>query len=330
MTRGNARRLGAAALVLGCLVALPGTATADGTQTLSVADVSANEDTGTLTFTVVLEAGPDSATFNYSTANGSAIAGSDYAATSATGATVAPGTPLTIQVPLTVDDRNAPNESFALNISTIDGAANTAASATGTILNDDAAPSVAIQGTSASPEEGVAATFTISLTGTSESQVGVTYAPENVTATQGTDYTLASGSVSWAAGQTGDKPLSVPTTEDTTDEVDETFKVNLSAPENASVGNASATGTIVDDDDPPSVTEIVDVEVIEGDLTANLVVKISAASAKNITINFGLGEGSTATAGSDFVSPSGTLQIPAGETQGTIPVVIKEDAARRG
>ena len=63
----------------------------------------------------------------------------------------------------------------------------------------------------------------------------------------------------------------------------------------------------------------------EGDLTANLIVNLSGPSGKNITINYSLGEGSTATAGTDFVSPSGTLPIPAGSTQGSIPVVIKED-----
>ena len=283
MTRGTARRLGAAALLLGCLVALPGTAAADGTQTLSVADVSANEDTGTLTFTVALEAGPDSATFDYTTANGTAIAGADYTATSAS-ATAAAGASVTIQVPLTVDDRDAPNESFALNISNIVDAANTSASATGTILNDNAVPSVAIQGTSASPEEGVAVTFTISLTGKSESPVSVTYAPENVTATQGTDYALASGSVSWAAGETGAKPaLSVPTTEETTDEVDETFRINLSAPANASLGNASATGTILDDDPEPTTGTISDVTVTEGHtgtVVAAITLTLAAASGK--------------------------------------------------
>ncbi len=328
MTRGNVRRLGAGALVLGCLVALPGTATADGTQTLSVAAVSANEDTGTLTFTVALEAGPDSATFDYATANGSALAGSDYTATSATGATVAAGASVTIQVPLTVDDRNAPNESFALNISNIVDAANTSVSATGIILNDDAVPSVAIQGTNASPEEGVAATFTISLTGTSESPVSVTYAPENVTATQGTDYTLASGSVAWAAGQTGDKPaLSVPTTEDTTDEVDETFKVNLSAPENASLGNASATGTITDDDAEVSVGTVSDVTVAEGNsgtVDASITVTLSAPSGKTVTVPYTTAPLS-ATEGTDYEQKSGDYIFAPGDVSETVVFKVKGD-----
>ena len=57
--------------------------------------------------------------------------------------------------------------------------------------------------------------------------------------------------------------LKIATTEDLIDELDETFRVNLSALRNASFQNNAATGTITDDDNPPTVS-IADVSVNEG------------------------------------------------------------------
>ena len=60
MTRGNARRLGAAALVLGCLVALPGQAAADDAQTLTIAEPNrAHEGRNSRTYTISLTEGTD-------------------------------------------------------------------------------------------------------------------------------------------------------------------------------------------------------------------------------------------------------------------------------
>ena len=56
--------------------------------------------------------------------------------------------------------------------------------------------------------------------------------------------------LTFAANETS-KTVSVPTTDDSADEEDETFTLTLSSPANATLGGAAATGTIEDDDDAP-------------------------------------------------------------------------------
>src|SRR5207248_8995307 len=65
--------------------------------------------------------------------------------------------------------------------------------------------------------------------------------------TAGSDYQASSGKVTFAPGQTS-AAINIAVTGDTTVEQDETFTVSLSAPTNATLGAASATGTIRNDD----------------------------------------------------------------------------------
>ena len=77
------------------------------------------------------------------------------------------------------------------------------------------------------------------------------YATSDGTATAGSDYGATSGTLSFAPGETS-KTVNVPVTGDTTTDKphDETFTLTLSnASGGATISNASATGTIIDDDD---------------------------------------------------------------------------------
>ena len=90
--------------------------------------------------------------------------------------------------------------------------------------------------------------------------VAVDYATSDGTATAGSDYGATSGTLSFAPGETS-KTVNVPVTGDTTDEPDETFTLTLSnASGGATISNASATGTIIDDDD----TTAPDTAITEG------------------------------------------------------------------
>ena len=80
--------------------------------------------------------------------------------------------------------------------------------------------------------------------------VTVSYATADGTAAGGEDYEAASGTLEFAAGET-EKPVTVATTDDSMNEEDETFTLRLSSPANATLGDAVATGTIADDDEPP-------------------------------------------------------------------------------
>ena len=89
--------------------------------------------------------------------------------------------------------------------------------------------------------------FTVSLSPASSDQVTVAYATSGGTATSGTDFTAASGTLTFAANETS-KTVSVETTDDSDDEENETFTLTLSSPTNATLGDSTATGTINDDD----------------------------------------------------------------------------------
>jgi hypothetical protein len=115
-----------------------------GTPALSIADASiaeGNSLTRQLTFTVKLSAaaaGP--VTYNIATANGSAVAPSDYTAKSLTGQSIAAGaTSKTFTVAIKGDTLVEPNETFTVNVSGVAGATVADAQAVGTITNDDAA-----------------------------------------------------------------------------------------------------------------------------------------------------------------------------------------------
>ncbi|MDE0230552.1 MAG: fibronectin type III domain-containing protein [Spirochaetaceae bacterium] len=117
------------------------------------------------------------------------------------------------------------------------------------IVDDDDPPSVEVDDVAVTEGDSgtVNATFTGSLSTASGRTVTVDWATSDGTATAGTDYTAGSGTLTFAAGDTS-KTFDVAVTGDTADEDNETFTVTLSNASNASVPDATATGTITDDD----------------------------------------------------------------------------------
>jgi aryl-phospho-beta-D-glucosidase BglC (GH1 family) len=119
-------------------------------------------------------------------------------------------------------------------------------------------PTISIADASAS--EGNSGTsplaFTVTLSQAATGLVTVHYATADGTATAGSDYTAQSGTLSFAAGETS-KTIVVPVIGDTVVEPDETLTVVLSAASGATIAQATATGTIVNDDvQPPSAAAV--------------------------------------------------------------------------
>ncbi|MDY3563725.1 autotransporter-associated beta strand repeat-containing protein [Gemmata sp. JC673] len=114
-----------------------------------------------------------------------------------------------------------------------------------------AVPLPALSVTGASVAEGnsgtTALTFTVTLSAPSLQTVTVAYATADGTATAGTDYTAASGMLTFAPGVTT-QTVTVLVDGDTAVEADETFRVVLSSPVGATVAIESGTGTITNDD----------------------------------------------------------------------------------
>ena len=96
--------------------------------------------------------------------------------------------------------------------------------------------------------EGQAIEFTVSLSAATDKEVSVDYATSSGTAESGTDFRAASGTLSIAAHETS-ATVRVVTMDDSLDEEDETFTLELSNPVRARLGDAVATGTIKDNDE---------------------------------------------------------------------------------
>ena len=91
------------------------------------------------------------------------------------------------------------------------------------------------------------ATVLVTLSTAASDAVTLDYATAGSTATSGTDFTASSGSIRIAAGSR-QGAFTVPLTNDSSSEGNETFTVSLSNLTNAAFGRSSATVTILDND----------------------------------------------------------------------------------
>jgi hypothetical protein len=110
-------------------------------------------------------------------------------------------------------------------------------------------PSIAIHNVSISEGDSgtVTMVFSVTLSTSSASIVSVDYATSDGSATAGVDYQATSGSLQFSAG-TIDQTINVTIEGDTEIEANETLVVTLSAPVNATISQANATGIITTDD----------------------------------------------------------------------------------
>jgi alpha-tubulin suppressor-like RCC1 family protein len=306
----------------------------DDPPVLNVADVSALEGSTTqktLTFTVTRTGdvgGP--ATVDFTTASGTATAGTDYTApTPATLSFAANVTSKTVVVNLTFDTAVEADETFTLTLSNPTASVIGDGSATGTILNDDSTFSIADTSTT----EGDAGTktmdFTVTRTGYNGAVASVKYATAAGTATVTTDYTavVAPLTVSFAIGETS-KLVSITIKGDVIPENDETFLVNLSSPVGATILTGTATGTITNDDVFPTLS-VNDASGLEGNtVDGSVVFTVTRAGNLNgtTTVQYATADGTATVAGTDYTAvPLTTLTFTAGQATKTVTVKPKFD-----
>jgi hypothetical protein len=125
--------------------------------------------------------------------------------------------------------------------------------ASGTITNEDAAPTLSIDDLSVTETSGspATATFTVTKTGATEVEALIDWATADGTAIAGSDYTADGGTLSFGPAQTS-RTFQVTVTGDVVDEPAETFSAALSNPADATVADATGTATIIDDDKAPT------------------------------------------------------------------------------
>ena len=117
------------------------------------------------------------------------------------------------------------------------------------------------------PEKAGTVAVPVRLNRTSTDPVTVHYATADGTATAGSDYEAASGTLTFAPGET-EKTVTLKSIDDGIDEPDETFNLDLSNASVALGAHASATVTIADDDETEYSGATLSVAAYEGDLHA--------------------------------------------------------------
>ena len=316
----------------------------DAQPAVSIADASVAEgDSGTAELKLVATLSAPSGlpvSVGYATADGTATAPVDYTATTGT-LDFAPGdTSKTITIAVKGDTLDEPDETLAVHLSNAVEATIARADAVGTITDDDATPALSVTG--GTVQEGDTGsrplTFTVALSAAGGRSVTVDYHTANGTAQAPGDYTAATGTLTFAPGQTT-RTVDVSVAGDTLDEDDETFTLVLTAPTGATVQDGVATGTIADDDVLPTVS-VNDASVVEGgsaalasskaaglaDAGAELAFAIAlpAASALPVTVHYATTDG-TAHAPSDYQATSGDVTFAPGQTLKTVAVPVNDD-----
>ena len=176
-----------------------------------------------------------------------------------------------------------------------------------------------------------AATFAVTLDRAPAGLVSVDFATQGLTATQGTDFSAASGSVSFAAGQT-QKQVIVQVTGDTADEPNEAFRVALSNPQGGiTIADGQGDGTITDDDAPVVVPVRPTISVADGSGREGgkirFRVSLSRAATTPVVVSFATANGS-AKARKDYVAKRGRLTIAPGSTSAVVAVRLVNDRLR--
>jgi hypothetical protein len=308
---------------------------------LAIQDVSVTEgNTGTVNanFVVSLSAASSQpVTVRYATADGTAVAGSDYQAASGT-LTFAPGVTSRTVTVLVNGDRLSDNSSefFFVHLSDPTNAFVSDGTGAGTIIDDE--PFLVIVDYVQGVEGNTGTTpfvFTVTLSAAYDVPVSVDYATAESTvedqyslgrsgATSGVDFIATSGTLTIPAGQTSGT-ITVPVIGDRVGEDNELFVVKLSNPTHANIAFIQALAEIVDDE--PFVFFNGPTSVVEGNSGTKpmtFTVSLSAVSDAAVTVSYATADG-TAVAGSDYQAAAGTLTIPAGQLSETFTVLVNGD-----
>ena len=305
---------------------------------LSIAGASGDEADGALEFAVSLLNGVDAAlgsgrpvSVAWATADGTATAGADYTAVTGNTLTIAAGeTGATLRVTLADDGLDEADETFTVTLSAPLHATLSAATATGTI-RDDEELAVSVAAVAENVVEGTTAQFDGDggrrhrhgagggeLRGGRHGDAGHGLHG----AGRGT-LTLAAGAATGTIG--------IATLDDGVLDPGETLQVALSGASTATrpvqVSGSPATATIVD---AGTVTASVAAAAATEGEEVTFTVKLSGAVAEAVELGWSTADG-TAAAGADYTAVNaGALRIVAGQTTGALTVATLEDLLAEG
>jgi hypothetical protein len=219
----------------------------------TVAEGDSGTETASFPVTISAVSGREVAV-DYATSDETATAGSDYENSTGTIQFAAGQTTKQIDVTVDADVVAEADETFTVELSQPLNANIPAATALGTITDDDEGPKLAVDDpTVIEGNSGTTLTFAVSMDPASGSPVTVDYATVDGSATGGSDYAADSGTLTFPAGEVS-RTVTVDVTGDTTFEPGETLTLNLSNPVGglSKIIDAQGIGTITNDDKAPT------------------------------------------------------------------------------
>lgn len=301
--------------------------------------------TSTATFTVLNTGGTEGTyTIDWTLAGsgGNAADATDFTGGVLPGGSVTfnPGdTARTITIPINGDTALETNEAFSVTLAQpVSGAVFATATAFGTILNDDSAISIATL--KANRTEGTGGltpfTFALSAAGDTSTARTVTYVAAGATVpntvpAQTSDFPLAKypmGTVTFAPGEVS-KTLTVNVKADTLGELNEAVTLTLFPWAGTTVGTASATGIILNDDTSLRIVSGYYSDRDEGGPALFTVQRSGNLTGTNAVTYATAGTGPTPPTATDFPGsafPTGTVSFAPGETSKTIQIQSKSDS----
>ena len=291
------------------------------TVTLSVSNTTIVEALGTSTVTATLSAVSSqdvTVTLAYS---GTATNGTDYNNTASTSITVPAGSlsaNATVGITATQDVNPETNETIIIDITGVTKGTEDGTQQQTITITDDDTPNVSFTSTTSSGLESVSsANITVDLNIASALTVTVNYAVTGTATGNGTDYTLASGTLTFNPADVQKTITIASIVDDAILESNETVIVTLSNPSNANLGTNTAHTYTITDNDAAAVT-LADVSGVENGGAITLTATLDNAVQGGFTVDVSSADGTATTADSDYTALAGqtlTFTGTAGETQ---------------
>ena len=224
----------------------------DGTPNLDVADTTVAEGSD-IVFTVSIPtASALPITFDYASSDGTALTGFDYTGATGSGSIPAGSTSTTISISGLEDALSEDTETLDLTISNVTNGMLGDATGTGSITDNDPLPSLSINDITLTENNN--AVFTVTMNAVAGRDVSFDWLTTAGTATHDgyPDFTQVTTTTETISAGSTTATLTVTIADDSMDEPDENFRVDLSNPVNTNISDASGQATIQDNDDPPT------------------------------------------------------------------------------
>ena len=243
---------------------------------------------------------------------------------------VIPAGSLTASTSITTVDNNLyeDDETVIIDIvNVLNGTEDGVQQQTITIVEDDPRPIVTLESTSnVISENSGSALIVARLDVVSALDVVIDFAFTGTATGGGVDYQPPISQITIPAGAL-DASIILEAVPDTIDEADETVIIDVASSTNSVLGTPSSlTVTIVDDDLPALVSLDAPADVVENGGTGVFTISLNTVSGRDITVNLGVVNTSTATGGGvDYTDPVLQVMIPAGTLSTTTSFTAVDD-----